>query len=229
MTLNRRTRIKICGLRDADTAHVAAEAGADAIGLVFVTGSPRQVTLDQAKVIVDALPAFVDPIALFVNAPITHIRNTAAALGIGTVQLHGDESPQDVKALAPLRVIKSLPFDANLPTKAIAPWRAAPHNLVAILFDVCSLESGDAAARGGTGKQLDWNALSSLKNGGMFQGLAPMILAGGLNPQNVFKAIEGVRPFGVDVSSGVESVRGIKDCSLISQFCSTVRDTDQKT
>lgn len=228
MTINRRTRIKICGLCDAETARAAAEAGADAIGLVFVTGSPRQVTLDQAKVIVDALPIFVEPIALFVNAPIAHVRNTATALGIGTVQLHGEESPQDVKALAPLRVIKYLPFDANLPTKTIAPWQSAPNNLAAILFDVCALESG-AAARGGTGRRLDWNALSSLKNDGMFQGLAPMILAGGLNPKNVIQAIERVRPFGVDVSSGVESVRGVKDCEMISQFCGAVHDADQKT
>lgn len=212
-----RTRIKICGVRDVETARAAVGAGADAIGLVFVSASPRAVTVEAAAAIARALPPMVEPIGLFVDEPADRVREIAAAVGLRTVQLHGRERPGDVESLAPLRVIKALPFDPARASETLAPWRCGPDNLAAILWDAPPSTAADLT--GGSGRVLDWTALAAVD----MAGLPPVILAGGLTPGNVAGAIAAVRPYAVDVSSGVESSRGVKDTALIRAFCDAVR------
>lgn len=208
----RRTRIKICGIRDAAAARAAADAGADAIGMVFVPRSPRHVTMDQAREILAALPAFVEAVGLFVDKPIEQVLDIAHDLCLGAVQLHGSETPAEIAELVPLRVIKSLPFSADLPSQ-LPQWRAA----CGVLIDTPSL---GAELPGGGGRVFDWAALAAMK-------LDSIVLAGGLTPDNVGQAVRTVHPYAVDVSSGVESSRGVKSHDLIRRFCDAVRAADQ--
>lgn len=229
MTAVRRTRIKICGVRHPETALAAARAGADAIGLVFVAASPRCVSIDQAKQIVRVLPAFVEPVGLFVDASVEQIQATANELGLRTVQLHGWESPDMVARLAPMRAIKAIAFEPTEMSARLDPWRAAGGSLAGLLWDAPKLDNNDtglALPSGGSGSRFDWAALAKLKDKGSLESLAPMILAGGLTPDNVGQAISQLAPWGVDVSSGVESSRGEKDDALIAAFCAAVRHAD---
>ncbi|MDP6058015.1 MAG: phosphoribosylanthranilate isomerase, partial [Pirellulaceae bacterium] len=192
----RSTRIKICGVREPATVLAAAEAGADAIGLVVVEGSPRQVTIKEAQRVVAATPAFVEAVALFVNTPVDEVRRVANVLGIRTVQLHGDESPHDVAALEPLRVIKAVSLtDADSAPAQLAAWRGLS-NLAGLLFDT---PPHAEQLPGGSGRTFDWRTFTLLRDRGALNSLAPIILAGGLNAQNVAEAIRIVHPFAVDV------------------------------
>lgn len=214
-----RTRIKICGIRDAGTAKVAADAGTDMIGLVFVEKSPRYVTLDQAKAIIAVLNDAVEPVALFVDAPVEQVRATAAALGLKTVQLHGQESVQYVRDLAPLQVIKAAPARLRGIHDAVRPWlESGLSNLYAVLLDAIPI---DNELPGGTGRQFYWGEFT--ENPGLKRLANRLMIAGGLTPQNVRAAIELICPFAVDVSSGVESRRGVKDHQKIVAFCRAVR------
>ena len=217
-----RTRIKICGLTTVEAALASAAAGADAVGLMFVEASPRVVTIQQATQIVSALPAFVEPIGLFVNRPVEQVLDTAGQLGLRCVQLHGSETPEDVAQLTGLRVIKALGFeDANQARKAMNNWRDPPPQLAGLMFD--AKPPADAAIPGGLGQTFDWQALTELLSDPAFEHLPPVILAGGLTPGNVAEAIRVVKPYAVDVSSGVESQRGVKDIGLIARFCQAVQ------
>ncbi len=222
------TRIKICGVRDADTALAAAEAGANAIGLVFAPESPRLVTHEQASRIIDALPAFVEPVGLFVNVPVEQVQETSRTLGLRTVQLHGRETPEEAAQLAPLRVIKALAFRPEGFEAVVSPWRAVRNRLAGVLWDNPADQEGSSAPDGGTGRAIDWRALASVQKTDAVSGLPPTLLAGGLTPENVAQAITLVRPYGVDVSSGVESSRGVKDAARIRAFCQAVREADRQ-
>lgn len=202
-----RTRIKICGVRDEHAARAAADAGADAVGLVFVESSPRHVEVSAAAKIVAGLPAFVEPVGLFVDASAEQIRTVCEAAGIRSVQLHGREPISILDGLQGLRVIRAMPFDLNALDNALA-WDEDPR-VSAMLFD---------AAQGGSGEAIDWHALAAAAPG--FS--KPIILAGGLTPGNVAEAVSVVRPYAADVSSGVESSRGVKDPALIRAFCDAV-------
>lgn len=229
MAAVRRTRIKICGVRDPEAALAAAQAGADAIGLVFAIASPRCVNIDQAKKIVRVLPPFMEPVGLFVDAPVQQIRVTANELGLRTVQLHGRESPDMVGQLAPMRVIKAIGFEPTGMPARLEPWREMLGSLAGLLWDAPKLDNNDsglAPPSGGSGSRFDWSALAKLKDAGSLESLAPMILAGGLTADNVGQAISQLAPYGVDVSSGVESSRGEKDHALIAAFCAAVRYAD---
>ncbi|MEX0655859.1 MAG: phosphoribosylanthranilate isomerase [Phycisphaeraceae bacterium] len=230
-----RTRIKICGIRDVASARAAVEAGADAVGLVFVRGSARRVTVKVAQQIVQALPAFVEPVGLFVDAPTRHVREIAAAVGLRSVQLHGDEHPADVAALAELRVIKAVAFHPSKIAETLAPWRRERlANLTAVLFDtpppMAVTHEGDRAGSapplGGSGRAFDWHALAERCEAGELADLPPLVLAGGLTPENVAAAVATVRPYAVDVSSGVESQRGVKDAAKIRAFAQAVQTAD---
>ena len=198
------TRIKICGVRDTQAARAASEAGADAVGLVFAAGSPRQVTPEDAAQIAQSLPVFVEPIGLFVDEAPDNIRRICDTAGIRTVQLHGRESPGILDGLAGLRVIRALPFDPARLDEA-QRWDQDPR-VSALLLD---------GPRGGSGVALDWGAVAA----SVPALTRPIILAGGLTPQNVAKAIATLRPYAVDVSSGVESAPGVKDAARIRAFC----------
>ena len=209
------TRIKICGIRDIESAQAAVDAGADAIGLVFVKASPRHVTVDQARAIVRSLPPFVEPVGLFVDEALEHVRDTCMAVGLHTVQLHGRETIDYARKLNDCRVIKA----ATIGDEKHTTWftHLKPHHIVGLLLDAPPAPDSDLT--GGSGVTFDWKAIDSLDR----KSLPLLILAGGLTAANVGEAIRIVKPFAVDVSSGVESSRGIKDPGLIRAFCDAVR------
>ncbi len=209
----KRTRIKICGFTDANPALAAVEAGADAIGLNFVGKSPRMVTVEKAQIILKALPAFVQPVALFCDASTEQIISTTRELGIRTVQLHGQEPLSFASYLSPLRIIKALPFDDKFGHE-VDVWAERCDNLAGIIVDAPPKDG----LTGGTGVAIDWDKLATMKQ----KHWPPLILAGGLTPENVGQAIAKVKPYGVDVASGVEVERGVKDENLIKQFCDAV-------
>jgi phosphoribosylanthranilate isomerase len=182
-----RVRVKICGLTCPEDALAAARAGVDAVGLNFALG-PRKITPETGKAIVDALPRFVTPIGLFVDAAPETVREIAAHCGFGVVQLHGDESPEDAERLAPLRVIKAFCVTGPEVVERVAAYRVH-----AVLLDAAV-----PGRHGGTGRTFDWALARRLAR------RLPIMLAGGLTPANVADAVRRVRPWAVDSASGVE-------------------------
>jgi len=202
------TRVKVCGITNARDARLAAAFGVDAIGLIFCE-SPRRVDVDTARRIVRALPPFVTPVGVFVDAPLDDVLAVAAEVGLGAVQLHGSETPDYVEAVAQrVPVIKAFRVrDAGV----LDQCRAYPA-ASAFLFDAYV-----EGRMGGTGHAFDWSLLCREE-----ETLGPLpkpwILAGGLRPENVEEAVARCRPYGVDVSSGVEKEPGIKDPEKLRQF-----------
>ncbi len=217
----RRTRIKFCGVTRPADAVAAAEAGADAIGLIFYPRSDRAVSIDPAREIVAALPPFVTPVGLFVNAPASEVIDVAGRLGLRTVQLHGDESPEVVASLPGLRVIKAVRADRAGLSSALARWRGVP--LAGLL-----LETAHGTEPGGTGIANDWTALRAARESGLFEGLPPLIAAGGLTVESVGEVVRQLRPFAVDVSTGIERVRGFKSPGKMDAFADAVREADRE-
>ena len=201
-----RTRIKICGITRPQDGQDAARLGADAIGLVFYAPSPRAVTIEQAKAICDALPPFVTRVGLFVNADRSEINKVLADVPLDLLQFHGDETPADCEGFK-RPYIKALRMAPEIDVVAEAE---AYQSAAGILLD--SYETGLA---GGTGQTFDWQRVPS-------EVKQLIILAGGLNPQNVGEAIKRVRPYAVDVSGGVEAVKGIKDKDKMTAFINEV-------
>ena len=208
-----RTRVKICGITRVEDALKAVNAGADAIGLVFYAPSPRCVTIAQAQQIVAALPPFVSVVALFVNATTAEIQSIVAQVSVDIVQFHGDETPA---------LCEQISQQINLPYyKAIRV--KAGSNLLQYVQEFASakallLDTYTDAAFGGTGLVFDWNLIPKNMT-------KPIILAGGLVPENVALAITQVRPYAVDVSGGVESAKGIKDTAKIIAFMHAVEES----
>ena len=205
-----RTRVKICGITRPEDGLAAVEAGADAIGLVFYPRSPRFVTPDQALAIVRRLPAFVTVVGLFVNEQPGMIRAMSDAVGLDLLQFHGDEPP-DLCRQFNQPYIKALRVAPDMDVAAVA---ATYEDARGILLDAY-----DPNAHGGTGQTFDWNLIPGKM-------MSRVILAGGLEPDNVAGAIEQVRPYAVDVSSGVESDKGIKDAGKIAAFMRGVNSGD---
>jgi len=203
-----RTRVKICGLTRIDDARAAADAGADAIGLVFYGPSPRAVSLETAAAIAAALPPFVTVVGLFVNPTREEVEQTLAAVPLDLLQFHGDETPEFCESFARpyLKAVRVRP-DTDLGAFQERYARARGH-----LFDAWHEE-----LYGGSGQRFDWRLLDAARDGG-----TRGILAGGLTPANVAQACRMVRPWAVDVSSGVESAPGIKSAELINQFIKEV-------
>jgi phosphoribosylanthranilate isomerase len=202
-----RTRIKICGITTVEMALAAVNAGADAIGIVFAPGSPRHVLPGLAAQINKSLPPMVSGVGVFRNPADPDVFNWRGEW----VQLHGSEEEPQVARIAQQhrRIIKGIAFDAT----QIVRWDQSPH-VSALLID---------SSNPGGGSAFDHEALAQL----MPALRTPVILAGGLTPNNVEQAIRTVRPYGVDVSSGVEMSRGVKDAGLIRAFCDAVRTADQ--
>jgi phosphoribosylanthranilate isomerase len=213
-----RTRIKFCGItRPADAAQ-AARLGADAIGMVLSPGLRRSVSVETARQIIGALPAFVTAVGLFVDVDAAEILRVAGAVGLGYVQLHGDETPESVAALEGLRVFKAVAVRPASLLDDLARWREEIarqklDNLAALILD---------SATGGSGLENDWAAIGEAIEGGAANGLPPLIAAGGLTPKNVGAVIRAIRPWAVDVSSGVESEVGIKSARAMGEFAAAV-------
>jgi phosphoribosylanthranilate isomerase len=205
-----RTRIKICGLRETGHAHLAAEAGADAIGLVFYRPSPRYVTPAQAARVSLSLPPFVAAVGLFVDPSDAEVRATLAEVPLDLLQFHGDETPEFCASFDRpfIRAVRMGP-GINLLEYAERFSRAR-----ALLLD--AFRPGEP---GGTGHTFDWvDVPRDLP--------IPLILSGGLTAANVGRAVREIRPWAVDVSSGVEAVRGVKDPQKIIEFIRSVRRED---
>lgn len=196
-----RPRIKICGITSVEDGLHAARCGADALGLVFYPVSPRYVSAEQARRIIAALPPLVTTVGLFVNQPSNEITDIARFCGLDVLQLHGDETPEQCQ-LPPWRVIKALRVrDA-----------ASLNDLAAYRVSGMLLDAWQADSYGGTGHRFNWQlAVQAAQQ-------RPIILAGGLTPANVAEAVKTVRPYAVDVSSGVESAPGRKDPELVAAF-----------
>jgi phosphoribosylanthranilate isomerase len=205
------TRIKICGVTDEASALAAAECGADAIGLVFVKASPRCVTPDVAWSIVDALPPFVSSVGLFVNASADEYWDTREECPFHYGQLHGTEAEPVVRECGP-DIIKAVRYGSETIEADLLKWSRV-EEVNAVLVD---------GGPGGTGDALDWGGLAAVAG----RCDHPVMLAGGLTAENVGEAIRIVRPFAVDVSSGVESSPGVKDAGRIAAFCAAVRAAD---
>jgi phosphoribosylanthranilate isomerase len=208
-------RIKICGITRVEDAMAAAEAGADAIGLVFAD-SPRRVSTRQAREIVASLPPLVSAVGVFVNSRAATILRTASVVGFSTVQLHGDEPPGLVGQLGGMRVIKAM----SVRSKAFVDdvRRFADAGVCGVLLDAFN-----AKARGGTGVRFNWDHVYAARKAGALEGSPPIIFAGGLTAANVAAGIRRIRPWAVDVSTGVESSPGIKDAESIARFVAAVR------
>ena len=211
----RRTRVKICGLtRQADVA-AAVAAGADAIGFVLYAKSSRHVSVARAAALARALPPFVTPVCLFVNPSPTELAAACAALPNALLQFHGDETAAECDAAGRpyLRAVAMTPGLDLLNLALNFP------NAQALLLDAA------VEGYGGGGKVFDWSLIPA--------NLPPdvrsrLVLSGGLNPANVIDGVLRVRPFAVDVSSGVESSKGIKDAALMRRFCEAVREADAR-
>lgn len=200
-------RSKICGITRVEDALVAAEAGADAIGLVFYPKSPRAVSIAQARAIIAALPPFITTVGLFVNASRCELNETLDAVPLDMLQFHGDETPADCEGFH-------------------RPWykalRVKPGDDLRLQVDrytgagAVLLDTFVAGTPGGTGEVFDWSLIPADLS-------KPLILAGGLTCQNIQQALAQVRPFAVDVSGGVELSKGIKDAESVREFIRLVR------
>ncbi|MCK4742780.1 MAG: phosphoribosylanthranilate isomerase [Sulfuriflexus sp.] len=201
------TRIKICGITRPEDAIAVADAGADAIGLVFYPKSPRAVTIEQAQAICAVLPPFITVVALFVDAEHFEIEDVLAGVPIDLLQFHGSETPAQCAAFT-TPYIKAIRMreDADL-SDAVQQYSSARGLLV---------DTFNPDEAGGTGEVFDWDRVPDDLD-------TPIILAGGLEPGNVGAAIQQLSPYAVDVSSGVEQGKGIKDVDKIQAFVKAVR------
>jgi phosphoribosylanthranilate isomerase len=203
-----RTRVKICGITRPADALAAARAGADAIGLVFYPPSPRYLSLERAREIRDVLPPFVQTVALFVNADGAQVSQVIGRVHPAMLQFHGDEAP-DFCAQFGLPFVKACRMKEGVSAlEYLRPFSSA----AAWLFD------SHVPEYGGVGESFDWSMVPATDK--------PVILSGGLSRGKVAEAIRRVRPWGVDVSSGVESAKGIKDAAKIAAFIAEVRNAD---
>lgn len=204
------TAVKICGITRIEDAQVAAACGAHAIGLVFYGKSPRHVELQQAREIVDSLPPFVSAVGLFVNQGADEVKKVLAGVHLDLLQFHGEED-ESFCAQFSFPFIKAARVRSGVD---LVQYASAYPGAKGMLFDAYV-----EGMHGGTGNSFDWDLLP--------QGLnTPVILSGGLDPANVEQAIRRVRPWAVDVSSGVEAAKGIKDAAKIAAFMQGVRKAD---
>jgi len=201
--------VKICGITRPEDAEAAVEAGAGAIGFIFWPKSPRFIDPHRARAIAAALPPFVTAVGVFVNQPLAYVNGVASLVALGAVQLHGDETPEYAASVS-RPVMKAVSVGRD--EARVWPSR------VRLLLDV-----HDPVARGGTGRTIDWAAAADLA------ARRELILAGGLTPDNVADAVARVRPFGIDVSSGVERAPGIKDHERLRALFEAVHDSGHLT
>jgi len=200
-------RIKVCGITSVDDALWAADAGADALGLIFVARTPRYVTPAQAAAIVAALPPFVCPVGVFWDHPVAHVRAVATESGLGAVQLHGAEPPETVAALA-LPVLKTVKVQERGDLAALDRYKPAAF----LLDSPARWSEGQARA------PISWTLAREAAARGR------VVLSAGLRPETVGEAIRIARPWGVDVNSGVEAVPGRKDPARVRQFVRAARE-----
>lgn len=204
------TRVKICGITRVEDAQLSEQLGADALGFVFVKASKRFITPEASKAISDQIAPFITRVGLFLNASVQEVEQALKLMPGMLPQFHGQETPADCDRYG-VPYLKAIGLGTGMPS--VASLQAYKH-AVAFLFD-----SNEPGQLGGTGHVFDWQKLD--KNIGK-----PLILAGGLNADNVSSAIEQVRPYALDVSTGVEVSKGVKDHAALRSFMSAVRQKD---
>jgi phosphoribosylanthranilate isomerase len=202
-------KIKICGITSIEDAARAAEAGADALGFMFYARTPRCLSIDRAAAIHRALSAPVARVGVFVDPEESFVREAIAACGLDILQFHGEESPEFCRRFAPHPVWKAFRMAGSASLRALPAYDTAAWLLDAYV----------PGQPGGSGTQFNWELAVQARQLGR-----PIVLAGGLAPENVRQAIQQVRPWGVDVSSGVESAPGRKDPARLRAFIDAVRD-----
>jgi phosphoribosylanthranilate isomerase len=203
-----RTRIKICGITTVEDARIAAELGADAIGLVFYAPSPRGLALEAARAIIAATPPYVTTVGLFVDPARDYVESVLGHCSLGLLQFHGDEAPEFCRSFR-LPYVKAARVRADAD---LVQYLQRYHDAQGWLLDAYH-----DRLYGGTGETFDWKLIPR-------DLAAPVILSGGLTPENVGEAVRQVRPWAVDVSSGVEAAKGIKDAAKIAAFIAGVRN-----
>jgi phosphoribosylanthranilate isomerase len=208
----RRTRVKICGFTRPDDALAAVRLGADAVGLVFYPQSPRNVDIDEARTIVSVLPPFATVVGLFVDESEDRVRRVLDRVRIDLIQFHGDEAP-DYCAAFGKPYIKAIRMRPGLELAAEMSRHAGAAGFL--------LDAWHPEAKGGTGSRFDWNSIPK-------DCAASVILAGGLEPDSVREALRAVRPYALDVSSGVEAAKGIKDAGRMAAFLKEVQAFDYR-
>lgn len=201
-----RTRVKICGITRVEDGVAAAARGADAVGLNFYAPSPRSVDLETAATIRRALPPFVTAVGLFVNAAPETVAESIERVGLDMLQFHGDESPEDCDGFG-MPYLKAVRVDGAVDLRAHGRRYAGAAGLI--------LDTPDEKLWGGTGSTFDWDLVPADLP-------LPLVLAGGLTPDNVAEAVHRLRPYAVDVSGGVESSPGVKDAGKIAVFIDEV-------
>ncbi|WP_028579396.1 phosphoribosylanthranilate isomerase [Desulfogranum japonicum] len=210
---NQRVRVKICGITRFDDAVTAVRAGVDALGFIFYEQSPRYIDPEEAKIILDELPPFVDSVGVFVDKKRKEVEEIIDYCRLDYVQLHGEESPKYCERLArfasPCEVLKAFRVGPHLTPETIVDY--SPY-VRGFLFD--TYKKGE---KGGTGEVFDWSVIKKLNL------RKPYLLAGGLDVENISKALKSVKPFGVDANSGLETAPGRKNHALIVDFIQKVR------
>lgn len=213
-------QIKICGVTTADDARLIAAAGADAIGFNFYPGSKRHVTIEQAREMAAVLPTHMVRVGVFVNAPVAQIERTVEAVGLDAIQIHGDEPSELLLELA--RTVSAPMIRAfRLGPEGTSPIGHYLHRCaeLACPLRMILVDGYRPGSYGGTGTTFDWRQLADFSR----EGITPLILAGGLTPENVGQAIATARPAAVDVAGGVESSPGCKDERLVRAFVDAAR------
>jgi phosphoribosylanthranilate isomerase len=215
-------RVKVCGITNIADARVAVDAGADALGFIFVEGTPRFVTPDDVAPIVRRLPPFVTPVGVFWDHPAGHVKAVAEACRLRALQFHGDEAPEDLADYT-LPVIKTVKMPPASTLEGLPEYRMWDHWQVSRYRHVASAVLLDSAARWSEGEArepVEWTLARTMTGEGR---PTPIILSGGLTPDNVARAVAVVRPYGVDVNSGVESTPGRKDPDKVRRFVAEAR------
>ena len=205
------TKVKICGITNIEDAESAVKSGADALGFIFFRNSPRYIHKNVAKEIIQGLPPFVSSVGVFVNEEETKIREISESCGLDILQFHGDESP-DFCSLFNRRLIKAFRVKEKKDLEIISSYKVS-----AVLLDTYYKD-----LYGGGGKAFNWQIVSMARS----YYSERVILAGGLCPDNVLKAIQIVKPYGVDISSGVESEPGKKDHAKLEEFIRLAKNQD---
>jgi phosphoribosylanthranilate isomerase len=215
----RRTRIKICGVCSGYDAQSAADAGADAIGMIRVESAGRYIDLETARRIVDDLPAFVTPVLVYLDTPAEVLLQELKLLGRpATVQLNGEQSPQFIQQLKGIPVIRAVRVDGNAAATLKTLAETKLPNLVGLVLE-------SPGQIGGSGVENDWGAIDQLRRDANL--VHPLIAAGGLTPANVGQVVRRLQPFGVDVSSGVEEQKRVKSIDKIRDFVLAAREADE--
>jgi phosphoribosylanthranilate isomerase len=221
-----RTRIKICGLTREQDVDAAVQAGADAIGFILYPASPRHVSVERAAQLARRLPPFVTPVLLFVNEPAQSVLAARAAVAGAVVQFHGDETPEQCNAVGPSYIRAArIPLDGAAACFDLVKYAQQYSLAQAILLDA------HVDGYGGSGKTFNWSLISNQLAPGPARTLAApcqIVLSGGLTAANVIDGILQLRPWAVDVSSGVEASKGLKDPEKIHQFVAAVRLADEQ-